>query len=316
MLRSVLLFIALFIFACNAFVSNQLWARKFQIKSNSKKHSIDWKSAGPLQSKDSELKVLLLVEPTPFNYVSGYANRFKETLNNLKMCNDSVEIITPDPDPNHPHDYLQYPITTLRGFKCPKYNHLTLSVDTRLKTGSVVKRFKPDVLHVSTPSVLVFPAIFWARLFNIPLVMSFHTNIVEYAKAYFRFVPPSLLDFVGSCYMRFIHQFADLVLCTSPQLRDQMEASGIRRVDVWQKGINTQVVGSVIVFTYLFVVAVQWSCQSLIQLSLIPPGHLPLRDTRPTSRATLCGVDSPTTTPTRPCCCSWAAWAARKSWRN
>jgi hypothetical protein len=35
-------------------------------------------------------KVLLLVEPTPFNYISGYANRFKEMLFWLKAAGDSV----------------------------------------------------------------------------------------------------------------------------------------------------------------------------------------------------------------------------------
>jgi hypothetical protein len=35
------------------------------------------------------LKILLLVEPTPFNYVSGYANRFKEMLTHLKDMGSS-----------------------------------------------------------------------------------------------------------------------------------------------------------------------------------------------------------------------------------
>jgi hypothetical protein len=36
------------------------------------------------------MKIVLLVEPTPFNYVSGYANRFKEMLKYLKEAGDEV----------------------------------------------------------------------------------------------------------------------------------------------------------------------------------------------------------------------------------
>jgi sulfoquinovosyltransferase len=194
-------------------------------------------------SKDpkSQLKVLLLVEPTPFNYVSGYANRFKEMMKHLKKHGDSIQVVTPDPDPLHPKDYLGFPITTLKGFQCPYYNHVTLSIDTRFKTGNILKTFKPNIIHVSTPSVLIFPAIYWARKFNIPLVMSYHTNVGEYAKSYFPLIPPTMIDAVNNCYMKFTHKFADLILCTSPQLKEQMDSAGFRRVDVWQKGINTEV---------------------------------------------------------------------------
>jgi hypothetical protein len=38
-----------------------------------------------------KLRLLLVVEPTPFNYVSGYANRFKEMLYYLKKAGDEGE---------------------------------------------------------------------------------------------------------------------------------------------------------------------------------------------------------------------------------
>lgn len=50
----------------------------------------------PPLKKEKPLKVLLLVEPTPFTYISGYANRFKEMLTYLKEAGDDVHILTPD----------------------------------------------------------------------------------------------------------------------------------------------------------------------------------------------------------------------------
>ena len=42
------------------------------------------------------MKVQLIVEPTPFTHVSGYANRFKEYLKYQKKAGATVSIITPD----------------------------------------------------------------------------------------------------------------------------------------------------------------------------------------------------------------------------
>lgn len=41
--------------------------------------------------------------------------------------------------------------------------------------------------------------------------------------------------------LRFFHNLADLTLVTSPQLKEEMEQWGIKRIAVWRKGIDTQV---------------------------------------------------------------------------
>ena len=51
-------------------------------------------------------KILLIVEPTPFTYISGYTNRFKEMLNYFSTIpEDEVEIITPDQTKSAPTNY-------------------------------------------------------------------------------------------------------------------------------------------------------------------------------------------------------------------
>ena len=39
---------------------------------------------------------------------------------------------------------------------------------------------RPDVIHVSTPGLMVFSAIMYAKLLAIPLVVSYHTHVVKY----------------------------------------------------------------------------------------------------------------------------------------
>jgi sulfoquinovosyltransferase len=107
-------------------------------------------------------RVLLVVEPTPFTYISGYANRFKEMLKHLKDAGDEVHILTPDDSENPPTEYLGFPITTLSGYRLWFYNHITLSIDYDGRINSVIESFKPDVIHISTPGTVVFPTIYYA----------------------------------------------------------------------------------------------------------------------------------------------------------
>jgi len=187
---------------------------------------------------EAPMKVLLLVEPTPFNYVSGYANRFKEMLKYLKKAGDEVVIVTPDSDPNPPKDFLGYPITSSRGWDFPLYKEVTVTFDFKRNIPKIIDEFKPDIIHCSSPSAIINPAIVWSRLKEIPLLLSYHTDLTTYAGTYMKI--PGSVSFAYFC-MCYYHQFADLVLSTSPQLQQTLSDAGIRRVDVWPKGINTEV---------------------------------------------------------------------------
>ena len=195
-------------------------------------------NAIPPLCTEPPLKILLLVEPTPFNYVSGYANRFKEMLKFLRTAGDEVRVLTADKDPKPPTNFLGYPITTNRGFEFILYNQITLTFDLKKEAENLIKDFKPDIIHVSSPSCIIWPAIIWSRVYNIPLVMSYHTNFAEYSRTYGGFPGAVYLSYK---VLRFFHNQADLTLCTSPQLADDLESCGVRRVDVWQKGINAEV---------------------------------------------------------------------------
>ena len=64
------------------------------------KRSAPRMSAGPpaLNSQPPQ-RVGLMVEPTPFTHVSGYANRFNEMLRYMRKAGDEVEVVTPGEHP-------------------------------------------------------------------------------------------------------------------------------------------------------------------------------------------------------------------------
>eukprot|EP01035_Chromulina_nebulosa_P022408 gene22408-29015_t len=169
------------------------------------------------------------------------AFRYKELLNHLKLAHDEVRVITTDVSANPPDSYEGYPITNLEGVSLVKYPQVKVSFDIKFKVGKTVKEFKPDLIHVSTPSVLGFVATFWSKVYGIPIVMSYHTHMVEYVKKYLHFPGAQT---IAKFVIKTSHNLADLTLCTSPQLIEHMIDIGVNNVDLWPKGINTNIFSS------------------------------------------------------------------------
>jgi sulfoquinovosyltransferase len=183
-------------------------------------------------------KVTLMIEPTPFTHISGYSNRFRELLKFLNKAGDDVAILTTDDCAEAPTSFLNFPITTTRGFRNPVYKSICLTFDTDMAGWGVIEKHKPDILHVTSPGFIGFSALLYARIFRVPLVFSYHTHLPLYAKTYSPQWFPGVEEIAFSL-IRFVHNRADLTLVTSPQVKAELESQGIQRVDVWRKGIDT-----------------------------------------------------------------------------
>jgi sulfoquinovosyltransferase len=158
-------------------------------------------------SSSTPLKVCLVVEPSPLTYISGYKNRFHALLETLHGHDDHVELVTvetthPDP-PRWWKD--RYPVHYARGIRLPWYPTITLSTDWTGKVLKTVWRMKPDILHVTSPSLFIFPAIVASRLFGIPLIASYHTHLPVYLRSYIR---PRFL-------CRLLERLGKFVMCTN-----------------------------------------------------------------------------------------------------
>lgn len=198
-------------------------------------------SAPPLR-RNPPRNICLMVEPTPFTHVSGYANRFKEMLKFMKKAGDNVDILTVDhqtPQNELPKKFMGFDIRHTQGFTFPLYNQISLSMDLpEMKGAQIIEKLRPDLIHVTSPGLMIFPAIFYARVMCIPLVMSYHTHLPTYGRNYLGFIPK--IESILWEALRWAHHRADLTLVTSPQMRDEMIENGIPRVSVWRKGIDTE----------------------------------------------------------------------------
>jgi sulfoquinovosyltransferase len=70
-------------------------------------------------------------------------------------------------------------VVNVLGFKLPFYSSptLLLSPAISIRVLFYLWDLRPDVIHVSTPGLMVFAATLYAKMLRIPLVMSYHTHI-------------------------------------------------------------------------------------------------------------------------------------------
>lgn len=107
------------------------------------------------------------------------------------------------------------------------------------KVKKVLTSFKPDIVHVVNPSILGVAGIYYTKQLKLPLVGSYHTRIPQYAD-YYRvpFMKPALW-----WYFRTLHNKADLNLCTSQTILDELNEKQFKNVHLWNRGVDVDKFG-------------------------------------------------------------------------
>jgi glycosyltransferase involved in cell wall biosynthesis len=95
--------------------------------------------------------------------------------------------------------------------------------------------FHPDIVHIVDPVVLGPQGLATARILDIPIVSSYHTNLAAYC-AYFGF--PFFTRPMWS-YNRIIHNQCALTFCPSPSTATLLRAQGFEHLRIWSRGVDT-----------------------------------------------------------------------------
>uniref|UniRef100_A0A0E0AEU8 Glycosyltransferase subfamily 4-like N-terminal domain-containing protein n=1 Tax=Oryza glumipatula TaxID=40148 RepID=A0A0E0AEU8_9ORYZ len=173
-------------------------------------------------------RIALFVEPSPFAYVSGYKNRFQNFIKYLREMGDEVIVITTHE--GVPQEFYGAKLIGSWSFPCPWYQKVPLSLALSPRIIGEVARFKPDIIHASSPGIMVFGALIIAKLLCVPLVMSYHTH-----------VPIQLMHF--SLPKEFLHRAADLTLVPSVAIGKDLQAARVtaaNKIRLWNKGVDSE----------------------------------------------------------------------------
>ncbi|MEG3438837.1 glycosyltransferase family 1 protein [Pannus brasiliensis CCIBt3594] len=164
--------------------------------------------------------------------IDGIVTRLKHTVEHLERAGDRVLVFSPD---GGLQEYKGARIHGVSGMPLPLYPELKMAFP-RPSIGRAIEKFKPDLIHVVNPAILGLGGIYYAKTMNIPLVASYHTHLPQYLQHY------GLGSLEGLLWelLKLAHNQARLNLCTSTAMVRELRDHGIERVDLWQRGVDTE----------------------------------------------------------------------------
>lgn len=98
-----------------------------------------------------------------------------------------------------------------------------------------IRRFSPDIVHLSTPDILGTRAQTFARKLGVPIVASLHTRFETYLEYYgLAWTRP-----IVEAHLRRFYRRCDHVLAPTPALVEEMKAiRGDDRASLWSRGVD------------------------------------------------------------------------------
>jgi glycosyltransferase involved in cell wall biosynthesis len=164
--------------------------------------------------------------------VDGIVTRLSHTVDHLQRLGDQALVFSPEGGLT---EYKGARINGVPGFPLPLYPELKLALP-RPSIRKELELFKPDLIHIVNPAVLGIGGLYYAKSLGIPLVASYHTHLPKYLEHY----GLGMLEGLLWELLKMMHNQAVLNLVTSTAMQDALTSQGIERVDVWQKGVDTE----------------------------------------------------------------------------
>ncbi|CAI7731558.1 unnamed protein product [Closterium sp. NIES-54] len=186
----------------------------------------------------SKRRIALFVEPSPFAYVCGYKTRFQNFIRHLRDMGDEVLVVTTHK--GAPKEFLGAKVIPSLSFPCPWYTNVPLALGFSPRIVSEVAKFKPDIIHSTSPGIMCFGAMATAKMTHTPFMLSYHTHVPAYIPKYtFQGLVEPMWKVI-----RYLHRGADHAITTSHELAKELTAhnataGGSRQMGVWPKAVDS-----------------------------------------------------------------------------
>jgi glycosyltransferase involved in cell wall biosynthesis len=163
--------------------------------------------------------------------IDGIVTRLRNTISELQRSGHQVLVFAPGAGA---WEFEGAQIEALRGSRFPLYPELTLSLP-RSSIRQKLLDFQPDLIHIADPACLGVAGIYYSDVLRIPLVISYHTRLPKYLSYY----GLSALEPAVWKLMKIRHNRAQLNLCTSTVMAEELSVHGVERLKLWPKAVDT-----------------------------------------------------------------------------
>lgn len=185
----------------------------------------------PVAVNAEPLRVLVVTESF-LPQVNGVTNSVRRVLEHLAADGHTVEVVAP----TGPATYAGFPVTRARGVAFPVYKDFRVGLETRRRLRAVMRRFRPDVVHVASPAVMGRQAVRVANELGIPTVAIYQTDLVGFADRYKAVGAPA----AAAALTRHAHSGADRTLAPSSSALTQLAGLGVQRTGLWPRGVDVE----------------------------------------------------------------------------
>ncbi len=122
----------------------------------------------------------------------------------------------------------------------PLYPDYRISLPFAPGVAAELERFRPDLVHVVSPTPMAVWAQRQARRLGVPVVSSFHTHFVSY----FRYYGVPALEGAGWRYLRWFYNRCAMTYAPSMSIVRELREHRIPNVELWSRGIDLERFGS------------------------------------------------------------------------
>ena len=118
----------------------------------------------------------------------------------------------------------------------PRYPEIRLALPRRSVMDTLIRRFRPDLIHCATEFGVGRMGQLAARRANVPAVSSYHTDFAKYADAY----GTSWLRGAVTAYLGRFHRRSRRVFTPSTVSRADLLQLNVPDVEVWGRGVDAE----------------------------------------------------------------------------
>ena len=126
-------------------------------------------------------------------------------------------------------------VRPVRYVRFPLYPDYRVTLPAAPSVWRQVQAWRPDLVHVVSPTPMAWRAQGWAHRHGVPVVSSFHTHFVSY----FRYYGVPALEGFGWRMLKRFYDRCRRVYAPSHAIIRELAEHGIRNTELWSRGIDT-----------------------------------------------------------------------------
>ncbi len=164
--------------------------------------------------------------------IDGVVTRVVRTLEQLAELGHEVLLFAPG---QPPAEYAGHEVVRVRGVSLRLlYPELKVGMPTP-EIARRMEAFRPHLVHTVNPVWLAAYGVLSAGRRDVPQLASFHTDVPQYTES----LRVGWARHPMESWIRFLHNKAEVNLCTSGPMVERARQVGIQRVGLWPKAVDT-----------------------------------------------------------------------------